>query len=186
MATPKRAAASISPASISRASISRASIAVESHRLADDGRFLNSAHPALIYRAVFSPADGDLARAFEALFGANGWPPAWRAGLYTVHHYHSSAHEVLGIFSGWVQARLGGESGPMLTLHAGDAVLIPAGVAHKNEGQSADFRAVGAYPRGMRVDMRQGLEAERAGDARRIAALPPPAPDPVFGSSPGS
>jgi uncharacterized protein YjlB len=157
---------------------------VESQALADDGRFLNSPHPALIYRGVFAPAQGDLAREFEALFDAHGWPPAWRAGLYTMHHYHSSAHEVLGIFSGWVQARLGGESGPLFTLRAGDAVLIPAGVAHKNEGESPDFRAVGAYPRGMKVDMRYGREADRAVDARRLAALPPPAPDPVFGSSP--
>ena len=173
MATPTGARASIPPAPVP----------VEAHVLADDGRFLNSAHPARIYRGVFSPAEGDLARAFEALFAAHGWPPAWRAGLYTMHHYHSSAHEVLGIFSGWVQARLGGERGPLLTLRAGDAVLIPAGVAHKNEAQSPDFSAVGAYPRGMSVDMRYGREGERAVDARRIAALPPPAPDPVFGSS---
>jgi len=100
-----------------------------------------------------------------------------------MHHYHSSAHEVLGIMSGWVQARLGGESGACVTLRAGDAVLIPAGVAHKNEGQSPDFRAVGAYPRGMRPDMRYGREAERAADARRIARLPPPSvSDPVFGA----
>jgi uncharacterized protein YjlB len=169
-----------------RVSSPRAAVAVESHAVADDGRFLNSSHPVLIYRGVFSPGDGELARAFEGLFAAHGWPPAWRAGLYTRHHYHSSAHEVLGIFSGWVQARLGGERGPVLTLRAGDAVLIPAGVAHKNEGQSPDFSAVGAYPRGMRVDMRYGREAERAVDARRIAALPPPAPDPVLGSSTGS
>jgi uncharacterized protein YjlB len=169
-----------------RTPVPQASIPVEAHVLADDGRFLNSPHPALIYRGVFSPAEGDLAAAFEALFAAHEWPPAWRAGLYTMHHYHSSAHEVLGIFSGWVQARLGGERGPVLTLRAGDAVLIPAGVAHKNEGQSPDFRAVGAYPRGMSVDMRLGREAERAVDARRIAALPPPAPDPVLGAATGS
>jgi uncharacterized protein YjlB len=88
---------------------------------------------------------------------------------------------VLGIFSGWVQARLGGERGPLLTLRAGDAVLIPAGVAHKNEGESPDFRAVGAYPRGMKVDMRYGREADRPVDARRLATLPPPSPDPIFG-----
>jgi len=160
----------------------KTSISVESHALADDGVFLNSPHPALIYRGVFSPTEADLANAFEALFAAHGWPPAWRAGLYTMHHYHSSAHEVLGIFSGWVEARVGGPRGPVVTLRAGDAVLFPAGVAHKNEGESPDFRAVGAYPRGMRVDMRYGREADRPTDARRLAALPAPTPDPVFGS----
>jgi uncharacterized protein YjlB len=156
-------------------------LTVESLDLRDDGRFPNSRHPALVYRSALAASSGDLARLFESLFEQNGWPPAWRAGLYTMHHYHSSAHEVLGIFAGWVRARLGGEGGPIVTLRAGDAVLIPAGVAHKNEGQSEDFRAVGAYPRGMSPDMRYGRPAEREADAARLAALPPPTPDPVFG-----
>jgi uncharacterized protein YjlB len=71
----------------------------------------------------------------------------------------------------------------LVTLRAGDAVLIPAGVAHCNEGESADFRAVGAYPSGMRVDMRYGRTGDREADERRLAALPPPAPDPVFGAA---
>ncbi|HTV19712.1 MAG TPA: hypothetical protein VMG12_13600 [Polyangiaceae bacterium] len=181
MATPSRAHRApntVSPESPER----QRSISVESHLLADDGRFLNSPYPALIYRGVFGPTEADLARAFDGLFDSNGWPPAWRAGLYTMHHYHSSAHEVLGIFSGWVEARLGGEGGPLVTLRAGDAVLIPAGVAHKNEGESRDFCAVGAYPSGMRVDMRYGREGERSSDARRLAQLPPPTPDPIFGT----
>ena len=158
------------------------SIQVESFQLADDGCFLNSRYPALVYRAVLPASSPDLAAGFEALFAANGWPPAWRAGLFTMHHYHSAAHEVLGIMSGWVHARLGGERGERVTLWAGDAVLIPAGVAHRNEGESPDFLAVGAYPRGMRVDMRYGRAEERRVDERRLAAVPPPSPDPVFGS----
>jgi uncharacterized protein YjlB len=158
------------------------SIPVESFTLGDDGRFLNSPHPARVYRGVLSGALADPAAAFEQLFARHGWPPAWRAGLYTVHHYHSAAHEVLGIFSGWVKARLGGESGVLVTLRAGDAVLLPAGVAHRNEGQSPDFMAVGAYPRGMRPDMRYGRGGERATDRARLAALPAPAPDPVLGA----
>jgi uncharacterized protein YjlB len=157
-------------------------IPVEALQLADDGRFFNSPYPALVYRGALSVAVADLASEFEALFDAHGWPPAWRAGLYTMHHYHSSAHEVLGIFQGWVHARLGGEGGQLVTLRAGDAVLIPAGVAHRNEGQSPDFCAVGAYPRGMRVDLRYGREAERRVDAKRLAGLPAPSPDPVLGA----
>jgi hypothetical protein len=34
--------------------------------------------------------------------------------------------------------------------------------------------------------MRYGRDGERSLDARRIAALPPPAPDPVFGSTTGA
>ena len=159
-------------------------IQVEPIQLVDDGRFLNSPHPALVYRGVLPTSRPQLAAEFEALFARNGWPPAWRAGLFEVHHYHASAHEVLGIFAGWVHARLGGEGGERVTLRAGDAVLIPAGVAHRNEGQSSDFRAVGAYPRGMQVDMRYGSAEERRVDERRLAALPPPATDPVFGREP--
>jgi uncharacterized protein YjlB len=162
------------------------SIRVESFTLADDGRFINSPHPARVYRGVLSDAHADPVAAFEELFARHGWPPAWRAGLYTVHHYHSAAHEVLGVFSGWVKARLGGESGALVTLRAGDAVLLPAGVAHRNEGQSPDFLAVGAYPRGMRPDMRYGREVERATDLKRLAALPAPAPDPVLGTASAS
>jgi uncharacterized protein YjlB len=162
------------------------SITVESFTLSDDGRFLNSPHPARVYRRVLSEAARHPAAAFEELFARHGWPPAWRAGLYTVHHYHSAAHEVLGISSGWVKARLGGEGGVLVTLHAGDAVLLPAGVAHRNEGQSPDFLAVGAYPHGMRPDMRYGREGERAADLERLAHVPAPAPDPVFGAASAS
>jgi uncharacterized protein YjlB len=156
--------------------------AVERQTLEPNGAIPNSPYPVLIYRNVLSPNGRDLARAFEQMFGANDWPPAWRAGLYSMHHYHSTAHEVLGIFSGWVEARLGGEGGPRLTLRHGDAILIPAGVAHRNEGESSDFSAVGAYPRGMRPDLCYGKESERARALRNLTKLPAPNPDPVFGT----
>jgi uncharacterized protein YjlB len=163
---------------------------LESIEIMPSAPFPGSPYAARIYRGVVgvarertsdAEAASERAGAFEALFARHGWPPAWRAGLYEVHHYHSTAHEVLGIFSGWVRARLGGPEGVSVTLHAGDVVLIPAGVAHCNEGQSPDFRAVGAYPRGSRPDMRYGRERERATDAARVSALPAPDPDPVFG-----
>jgi len=158
----------------------------ESIEVAPNGPFPGSPHAARVYRGALGAAHAsasERAAAFEALFARHGWPPAWRAGLYEMHHYHSSAHEVLGIFSGWVRARLGGPGGVLVTLHEGDVVLIPAGVAHCNEGQSPDFRAVGAYPRGAKPNMRYGRDNERVADAARVAALPAPSPDPVFGSS---
>lgn len=164
------------------ASPAQAAIPVERYVLADDGRFPNSVHPVLVYRGALQARAEALALAFERLFAAHGWPPAWRAGLYSVHHYHATAHEVLGVFEGWVQARLGGEAGVRVTLRAGDAVLIPAGVAHCNEGQSEHFAAVGAYPRGMRPDMQLGREGERQRLEPTLARLPAPSPDPVLGS----
>src|SRR5262249_35587426 len=100
----------------------------------DDSRFPNSAYPALIYRGVLSEPAASRAAGFERLFSSHGWPAAWRNGLYAQHHYHSTAHEVLGVYEGWVQARLGGERGSVVLLRAGDVVVIPAGVAHRNEG----------------------------------------------------
>jgi uncharacterized protein YjlB len=169
-------------APVMRVAVPRTGVRVESHSIAGDGVFPGSPYPARIYRGVLDASATDRAAAFEALFAEHGWPPAWRAGLYEMHHYHGSAHEVLGVYSGWVNARLGGPGGVAVSLRAGDVVLIPAGVAHCNEGQSPDFLAVGAYPEGMSPDMRYGHARERA-DAQRLAALPPPMPDPVFGVS---
>lgn len=154
----------------------------EAYVFADDGRFPNSPLSVLVYRAVASVAI-ERASHFERLFSAHAWPAAWRNGLYAQHHYHSTAHEVLGVYDGWVKARLGGERGGLLTLQAGDVIVIPAGVAHCNEGQSRDFRVVGAYPRGTEMDMVYGQPRERPAADRRVAAVPLPEQDPVFGSS---
>jgi uncharacterized protein YjlB len=69
---------------------------------------------------------------------------------------------VLGIAAGWVRVSLGGESGRTVELRAGDIVVIPAGVAHENEGTSADLLVVGAYPRGQSLDMCSPGAADRA------------------------
>lgn len=149
------------------------------HLLPDDGVFPNSRLPVLIYRAVFArPTAPD----FERLFETNGWSSAWRNGLFSVHHYHSTAHEVLGVYSGKVTARLGGEGGVSVELRAGDVVVIPAGVAHKNDGATADFKVVGAYPVGTAPDMRYGKPGERPATDRRIAAVGLPRQDPVQGT----
>src|SRR3954464_1093660 len=94
----------------------------ETYLLADDGTFPNSRLPVLVYRGVLETPEPS---AFERLFEANGWSSSWRNGLYTVHHYHSAAHEVLGIYDGRVATRLGGERGRLITLVAGDVVVIP-------------------------------------------------------------
>jgi uncharacterized protein YjlB len=61
---------------------------------------------------------------------------------------------VLGVASGSVRVRLGGDSGKTVVLRAGDVVVVPAGVAHKSEGASPDLVVVGAYPQGQSPDMR--------------------------------
>ncbi len=149
--------------------------------LADDGDIPNSPLPLVVYRGAIDPNGNDPASAFEALFGRHGWGGAWRNGIFPFHHYHSNAHEVLGIAAGEATVRFGGEQGETLTVRAGDAVLIPAGVGHKRLSGSYDLLVVGAYPGGLHADlMREGAE-DKAGIRKRIAAVRLPAADPVAG-----
>lgn len=151
------------------------------HRLADDGRFPNNVLPALLYPGAVRLTGDDPASLFETTFAHNGWTGSWRNGLYSVHHYHSTAHEVLGVYSGSARVLLGGERGQVVTIAAGDVLVVPAGVAHKNIGQSRDLRLVGAYPGGTAPDMQYGKAGERPETDRNIAKVSLPAADPVSG-----
>lgn len=144
----------------------------------DDGRYPNNALcPLLIYKQAV-PADP---AAIENLFSGNDWPAAWRNGIYPHPHYHSTAHEVLGVYSGQATVQFGGSKGSAHKVAAGDVVLIPAGVAHKCLDSTQDFGLVGAYPRGQKVDMNYGKDGERPGADRNIRDLPRPLSDPVQG-----
>jgi uncharacterized protein YjlB len=156
---------------------------IEHYLFADNGDAPNNPRlPLIVYRGVLETG-GDAPASCAALFDRNGWTGAWKNGVYTHHHYHSSAHEVLGISAGWVRVRLGGENGQTVELRAGDVVVIPAGVAHKNEGASPDLLVVGAYPRGQTPDMRSPGTTDPARALPRIAAVPLPEGDPVYGIS---
>ncbi len=151
----------------------------EMFRFADDGAIPNSPLPLLLYRGAL--ADGIGAAAFERLFAGHGWGGLWRNGIYAFHHFHSTAHEVLGIAAGRARVRFGGPGGQSVEVQAGDAVVIPAGVGHFNEGASADLLVVGGYPKGQRADLRRGNPAEHERMLRNIADVPLPARDPVTG-----
>lgn len=134
-----------------------------------------------LYRGL-QMADGRApdASAFELMFNAHGWPADWRGGVYDYHHYHSSAHEVLGVYAGEATLVLGGDGAAELKVAAGDALLLPAGTGHRCLKASADFRVVGAYPSGQRWDLLR--EAPDADALSRIRMLPAPARDPVDGT----
>jgi uncharacterized protein YjlB len=119
----------------------------------------------------------------EKIFHENNWVNSWRNGLYPFHHYHSTAHEALGIYSGWVKAQFGGPDGRIFTIETGDVVIIPAGVAHKNIDQSQDFKVAGAYPVGQIPDMKYGKPGERSKADQNIQNAGLPKYDPVYGKT---
>lgn len=149
--------------------------------LSDDGTFPNSRLPLVVFQRAVALAGRDPARSIEDVSHANGWGGSWRDGIYPYHHYHSTAHEVLGVYRGSARVQLGGPQGLILDVHPGDVIVIPAGVAHKNLGQSEDFAVVGAYPNGQRMDMNHGKPGERPAADQRIARVALPRMDPVHG-----
>ena len=82
-----------------------------------------------------------------------------------------------------MRVQLGGPKGPKFEVRRGDVVVIPAGIAHKNLGSSPDFRVVGAYPDGQCWDMNYGKASERPQVDLKIANVPLPKLDPVFGDT---
>jgi uncharacterized protein YjlB len=155
---------------------------VISQSFEDDGTFPNNpTHPLVVYKRAIRMETGGGAETIETIFLSNEWGRSWRNGIYPFHHYHSTAHEVLGIYQGNARVQFGGENGPILAISAGDVVIIPAGVAHKNINSSSDFRVVGAYPAGQSWDMNYGKKGERPAADRNIAGVPDPGKDPVYG-----
>ena len=146
----------------------------------DDGSIPNSALPLLVYRNAV-PTD---AAAIERVFTANRWPPAWRNGVHPFHHFHSTAHEVLGVARGEASILFGGPGGTVLLVQAGDAVVVPAGVAHCNQRQSSDLLIVGAVPRERaQPGSARGEPREYDAAKRAVESVPLPAEDPIGGTA---
>ena len=148
------------------------------YRFEDDGGIPNSSLPVLVYHDVAAARDAVSA---EELFRRNGWLGAWRDGIFTFHHFHSTAHEVLGIVSGSARVMLGGPGGRGFDVARGDVLVLPAGTGHCNQGSSGDLLVVGAYPDAMRWDIRRGDPAEHDEVSANVRAVPLPGADPVGG-----
>lgn len=144
----------------------------------DDGVIPNNRElPVVLYPgALADSADGT-----EAAFNRNGWRNSWTNGVFPYHHYHSNAHEVLGVVRGSAVVRLGGERGETVELHKGDVVVLPAGTGHKRLSASDNFLIAGAYPRGMSYNVCTGAAGERPRVLEEIRRVPLPDSDPVFG-----
>ena len=135
--------------------------------------------PVLVYRAAIDIRGDDPAENFETLFEKHGWKPDWRDKIFRYHHYHSTAHEVLGFASGSAMLVLGGPSGTEIAVHAGDVALLPAGTGHRQRWASPDFLTVGAYPPRQKWDIRRTAPTPKM--LEKMEALPFPASDPVSG-----
>lgn len=156
---------------------------VISHLLMADTEIPNNEHlPLLVYPAAVRLDAADPASVFEQLFASNDWIGCWRNGIFPFHHYHSTSHEVLGIYSGSAVAQLGGEGGVSLTLNPGDVVIIPAGVGHKKLSSTRTLGVVGAYPSGQQPDSCRASRDSCRQAAERVARVFIPARDPVHGA----
>jgi len=121
--------------------------------LEDDGRIPNHPDfPLLLYLDVLDLSGDDPAATVESVYGANGWEGTWRNGIFSYHHYHSTAHEVLGMAAGKAEVQFGGASG-----------------------------MVGGYPPGQECDLLRGRAGDRPAADRNIASVPVPDRDPIYG-----
>ena len=155
------------------------------HQLGLDGPFPNHPHwPLMIYKQAIQPASGEMAELMEQVFEANDWGGAWRNGVFSFQHFHSNAHEVLGVCGGSAKIQFGGPNGPVVSVEAGDVAILPAGTAHCNVGSDRGFRVIGAYPAGQDdYDMCRGDPGELHQVQANIAPVPRPATDPVYGKA---
>jgi uncharacterized protein YjlB len=149
----------------------------------DDGDIPNHPRwPLLLYsRALDLETLTRSETAFDELFAKNDWIVRFRAGIYSFIHYHSNAHEVLGVARGHATVQFGGEAGQAVGVQAGDAVLLPAGTGHQLIAGSADLLVVGAYPPGPDRDLMRAGEVDRNGVRARIASVAKPNTDPIRG-----
>lgn len=155
----------------------------QAFHFADDGETPNNpALPLLVYRGVFARDAADPAVPFEKAFAAHGWGRSWRNGIFDFLHFHTRAHEVLGIACGRARVQFGGARGQELDVEAGDVVVLPAGTGHRRVSASADLLVVGAYPDNSGLDQKRPGEIDHARAVAAIAAVPLPPQDPVYGA----
>ncbi|KAH7357216.1 hypothetical protein BKA65DRAFT_222908 [Rhexocercosporidium sp. MPI-PUGE-AT-0058] len=149
----------------------------------------NSPLPVLVYRSALpvNPTPESTCARIE--------PNKWlKGGVFKhvgTHHFHSVTHECYAVFKGHSRLLLGRgpldpetEDDLMLELGAGDAIVLPAGVAHCSLESSDDYEYVGLYPEGSPHwdnNFCKADEKETQQKASNARAVPLPESDPIFG-----
>jgi uncharacterized protein YjlB len=159
--------------------LNQKNIHVLSYTLDADDFFPNNVLPLIVYKSALEL--NSTPDEIKKLLKNNLWENSWSGGVYTYHHYHSTAHEVLCVYEGNATLLFGGEKGIVILINKGDVVIIPAGVAHKNLNSSEKFKCIGAYPKGQNYDLNEGKKEEYSNAVKNIEALPLPESDPIFG-----
>lgn len=150
----------------------------------DDGLIPNNKLPLLLIKDALPKNVKNPSKWFLQTFESNNWTNSWTNGIYSFHHYHSTTHEVLGIYSGEATIHLGGEKGNKIKVTKGDVIIIPAGVGHKKI-EGLNLGVVGAYPDGRDWDLMRGSKGERPTADKNILSLPIPNEDPLLGKRGG-
>lgn len=136
----------------------------------------------LFYPGAVTLSGGDPASLFETLFADNQWTLSWRNGIFPFHHYHSNAHEVLGIYSGQASVQFGGADGVSVDVQPGDVVVVPAGVGHKQLSAKGRLGVVGAYADGRHADLCVPDSTDVRSASENVARVARPQSDPVMGA----
>ena len=152
----------------------------------DDGIVPNTGLPVLLYPGAVEfdiHEDADTASAaLDAYVEKNGWHFDWKGSVYRRTHYHSTAHELLVVWSGNASLKIGGDRlGEVIRVRRGSALIIPAGVGHKRLDSSKDFLVLGFYPDGQDWDLCWGWERERGAAFRNLKNVGLPLTDPIYG-----
>ncbi|MBA2176468.1 cupin domain-containing protein [Halobacillus locisalis] len=144
----------------------------------DDGYYPNHPFlPTLFYSKAIDVSKEDVTQTLAK----NQWSNQWTGGVFDYHHYHSTSHEVLVVLKGAATLTLGGPQGRRIDIEKNDLLVIPAGVAHKNEGATEDFKVLGAYPFGNSFDLKTGQKHEYETALNEIPEAPYPEADPILG-----
>jgi uncharacterized protein YjlB len=112
----------------------------------------NSPLPVLVYRSAL-PVDPNPSSVC-AKIEPNDWVKGGVFKHYPAHHFHSVTHECYVVLKGSSRLLLGrgpldpaSEDDVLVDLNVGDAIVLPAGVAHCSIESSDDYEYVGLYPK---------------------------------------